>query len=452
MSTKEATQTTPAVTCERVLDGTAVVTVNGNQRTISQEVYGDTYKLRQVLRVDSDTAIAVQHAIARKFDAEPPDQLQALRETFKSHLYLPDAAIVDVTAAVAVANRMNGDALWLGVIAPPGSGKTETIASLNGLPEVHPISTLTKNTLLSGKPGRRNSLLFRMQDDSETLLALKEFTTLLLKRADERDEIIAQMREIYDGKLTKEVGNQEETIMWEGRLGFIFGVTPVIDNYRSVMALVGERFLYLRLPEVDRVLIAQRALDGQGNEEAMRRELQRAMTEFVESVDIHEVEMPQEHKMQLIHMANVTSWGRTGVMRDEYRLEMQAAPSPEVPTRIVKQLASLYKALVLMGHEDAMTLTARVAGDSMPPDRRIALKYLHENPGSSTGDIAQAMRLQGRTALRRLHDLQVLGWIRSDLSDEVPTDGEPPDRTYYWWLTDAGKQAFEGVAPAFVAS
>jgi hypothetical protein len=183
--------------------------------------------------------------------------LAYVHETFRRHLYLPDVMVIDVVLATYVANLMHGDPVWALVVGASGRGKTETIAALNGRSDVHALSSLTAQTFASGFKGRDSSLLHRLERDNKTFLTLKDLTTVLSMHRDARAEVFAQLREIYDGAYRKEFGSGV-TVEWEGRLGFLAGVTPAIDQHHSATAALGERFLYLRLPEVARRRISAR--------------------------------------------------------------------------------------------------------------------------------------------------------------------------------------------------
>ena len=48
-----------------------------------------------------------------------------LRATLAPYLQLDDPWVVDVALATVVANTLDGDPLWLLLVSPPSSGKTE---------------------------------------------------------------------------------------------------------------------------------------------------------------------------------------------------------------------------------------------------------------------------------------------------------------------------------------
>ena len=96
--------------------------------------------------------------------ASPTHSLADVHDAFSSALYLPEMAVVDVALATVLANRGGGDPVWVMLIAPPSSGKTEVLRALGGLPEAHGVSTLTAQTFASGMKGNaRASLLHRLE-------------------------------------------------------------------------------------------------------------------------------------------------------------------------------------------------------------------------------------------------------------------------------------------------
>ena len=109
---------------------------------------------------------------------------------------------------------------------------------------MYPLSELTSKTFASGLEthGENPSLLHRLTNE---VLVLKDLTTVLEMYQEERQAILAQLREIYDGRFDKAWGTGKE-LHWQGRLGFLAGVTPIIDSYHSVLSVLGERFVLFR--------------------------------------------------------------------------------------------------------------------------------------------------------------------------------------------------------------
>jgi hypothetical protein len=364
--------------------------------------------------------------------------------------------VLEVAAAAYVAHLQGAD-LWVHIVGPSGSGKTEAIRSLDGLKAAHPVSSLTARTLFSGSKcpeddrgrpilSRHPSLLIRMAHarPAKSFLTMKDFTTVLTMHRDERSEILAQLREVYDGSYTRELGNGR-TIEWEGRVGVLTGVTPVIDSYRSVMAVLGERFLYLRLGDVDRAVLAARAMAHQ-DEDEMRERLQRAMARFVGSVDVEAT--PELDREFIVRLATVASWVRTGVIRDEYRLEVQTRPQLDAPTRLARQLSALHGALVAMGHEDPRELVQRVARDSVPRDRWDAIFLLLEGD-MTTRELCAGLgvpRSQNKTVRRMMEDLEMLGLVSVIRQERALVEDDEFAPNVYR-LTDDARDAVAPLVP-----
>lgn len=267
--------------------------------------------------------------------AEPSTEAGSLadvHEAFTRTLYLPDTAVVDVSLATVVANRAKGDPVWTMLVAPPSSGKTEVLRATAGLPEAYAISTLTAHTFASGMRGdKRASLLHRLDEDHKSLLVLKDFTSVLTMHREARAEILSQLREIYDGAFTKDFGTGQ-TVAWEGRLGLLAGVTPVVDNHRIVSALLGERFVYLRLPQEDRRALSRRALAMRDHEHEMRERLRQVVSEFLDGVGGIVPQLSEDTTEKVIKLADLTTRLRSGVERDTYSSrDILTMPEPEAP-------------------------------------------------------------------------------------------------------------------------
>src|SRR5262249_10425450 len=154
------------------------------------------------------------------------------------------------------AHRLGGEPVWLLIVGPPSSAKTEMLGFLAELPEVESLSELTARTFASGLTGPNDpSLLARLKTE---LLIFKDFTSVLELHREERQRALAQLREIYDGRFDKTWGTGK-VFHWQGRLGFLAACTPVIDRHYSVMSILGQRFVLLRLRGLDRHATARRA-------------------------------------------------------------------------------------------------------------------------------------------------------------------------------------------------
>src|SRR5262249_45488123 len=127
---------------------------------------------------------------------KPPEQQPVftpwtLAETlavFDHWLLLPSPTPILAALGAAAANYLPGDPVWLGLIGPPSSAKTEILLSTLLLPRVVKAGTLTQAALLSGTPNRqrdkgaKGGLLRQIGDFG--IIMLKDFGSVLSMRPD----------------------------------------------------------------------------------------------------------------------------------------------------------------------------------------------------------------------------------------------------------------------------
>ncbi len=355
--------------------------------------------------------------------------VSSVREAAVHLLQLSDRSVVDVVLATVIANELEGDPLWLVLVSPPSNGKTEILISATRTPKTFLLSTLTKNTLVSGQrptePGDlpEPSLLPRLTDRT---LILKDFTTILGLHRDERNAILGLLREIYDGKVVKPFGTGK-VFQWEGKVGLLAGVTPIFDRHSAVQSILGERFLLYRLPGGDREerrAQAQRALDASGHEKTLREALGDAMLQSHQDShawhDQHRgrIIIPDMIEEALISLADLAAYGRAGVLRDGYDRQVKYLPEPEGPARLVKQLRQLAMGLCIIhgrlepGEEELATLR-KVARDTMHPFKARVLAALAKQ-NHSTATLAKATGLTYAMVEREMEDCVLLGLVTGD--------------------------------------
>jgi Domain of unknown function (DUF3854) len=210
-----------------------------------------------------------------------PDR-QALSDVdavFRKWLAQPDLEAVRVALAAVVANRMPGDPVWLLVVAPPSSGKTELLMATLGPPDVLLIGRVTCPALLSGTPTKEQHAsatggLLR-QIGERGMLVSKDFGSVLAMKYDARAEVLQAMRDIYDGHYDRPIGaDGGRHLIWKGFCGFIAGCTEAIDSHHGVIAQLGDRFVTIRMDlAYDTEPQAQKAITDVNVEPQMRAEL-----------------------------------------------------------------------------------------------------------------------------------------------------------------------------------
>jgi hypothetical protein len=348
--------------------------------------------------------------------SEKVTSFRALQGIATSFLLLKDPDVLPVNLGAIQAHTLGGNPVWIINVAPPSGTKTEIIRAMYGLPKVYPLSELTARTFASGLDthGGDPSLLSELTDE---VLALKDFTTILEMPHDERQAILAQLREIFDGRLDRRWGTGK-SLNWKGRLGFIAGVTPVIDNYHEVLSILGERFVMLRIRQPSREELARKAVKDPEHDDDRRGELAAAVRSFMNQLQSIPPEISFECREAIAQLANFVSCCRSGVVRDGYKRELNYAPEAEMPARLAKQLFELLRGVSLvMGHtaatQEDLDRVGRVALDCIPSVRRVVLREVAKlSPGGETFKVTQVAggaQYSSTTVRRALEDLQALG-------------------------------------------
>jgi len=366
-------------------------------------------------RIGAARAVPAETITAVSPDAEPHVGRAEVLTTIQKHLHIRDLEAVEIILATALAIYLPGDPLWLQVVAPPGGTKSEILRAFQG-PKVISISTMTPQTLISGLKGAEKQDLLPRLDGK--LLVVKDFTSILSKKAEDATAIFADLREAYDGYLEKSFGSGVGIKSYHARFGLIAGVTPAVDLYRTVHALLGERFLRVNVLGDERAAI-ERASELEGQEETMRKEMTAAVGGFLaaggEWVD-EAVVIEQRQLEHLRALAQITAALRSPVARDRRHIVCYP-PEREIGTRLVKQLMRLCKALancrerLLVMTDDYMT-ARRVALDCVPKKRLAALAVLNGTDGwINTKGVGDAAKQETDTAREVLEDLWMLRLI-----------------------------------------
>ena len=345
---------------------------------------------------------------------------------FERWLHLRDPGAVYVTLATIAANRTEGDPLWTMLVGGPGWGKTEILRSTSNLTDVHPAATLTEGALLSGTSKKEKAAAAKggllRQIGAYGILICKDFTSILSMHRDPRGQLLAALREIYDGEWTRHVGvDGGRTLSWSGKLGLIAACTTAIDTHHAVMAVMGERFVLYRLGEVDAAAQGRQALANTGHERELRDELAEAVQDLFATLDI-QADRPlpalePAETERLIALAALAARCRSAVERDGYSHEIELIADPEAPARLAQALRRLYGGLLLIGlsRAEAWPYVTKTALDSMPKLRRgvfDALAALSGDNEADTATLAAAMGYPTITARRSLEDLGAHGVVQ----------------------------------------
>lgn len=305
---------------------------------------------------------------------------EELENYIKANFELADNGIIRLLCGFIIANRFRGDPIWLMIISASSGLKTELIRALNKITQIYALSSLTSHTLISGQKNyaKTPSLLLRLEPN--TILTFKDFTTILQMPDAVKNEILSQLREIYDGYYKKPFGTGDE-IDWQGKIGFLAGVTEAIDLFQGAYSILGERFVQYRMKQPDRRKATEKGLENSSQMIDIREKMQDMFRDYIDSVSIpSEENMPklsESLRGEILEISEFATRARSAVIRDSKTREIIHVSEPEMPIRFAKQLSHLMQAFTILGERDTDRLILRhIALSSLPKNRSKALLEL----------------------------------------------------------------------------
>jgi hypothetical protein len=349
--------------------------------------------------------------------------IDATLEVFKEWLLLKDYTPVLSVLGTVAANLLQGDPVWLGLIAPPSSAKTEILNALSGLSYVQRVGTLTPAGLLSGTPRQQQAASARggllRQIGQFGIIVCKDFGSILDMRPDTRNEVFSALREIFDGHWTRHIGSDGGKVLtWSGKVGLLFGVTGVIDAHYAAIGAMGDRFLFNRIePHKDQFRWALKHTGAAGVQ--MRKELAEAVTNLFAGPLQQPQLLSDQETERFDRLTSIAVRLRGAIARDRSTRELETVYGAEGTGRIGIALERLFMGLTALGVDRtrAFTIIKTIALASAPPNRWRIHKYLYAlKPASaSTTAIATSVRLPTKTARRALEELEAY-----DLIERLP--------------------------------
>jgi hypothetical protein len=366
-----------------------------------------------------------------------------IQEIFESFLLLEDKDLIWITLASVIGNQMpNRRPIWLMLVAPPSSGKTTALNALIGLKvynkagevvePIHSISDITENSFASGARSSEGETSLLMKMPKGGVMVFKDFTSVLSKNADAKRIVMGQLREIYDGSYVKRTGTGKD-IMWTGKIGALAGVTESVYQHLESLSVMGDRFMLYQVPQPNRRAMLKFKLNQERTgttedvqmpiaKELVHSYMQRAYSNLASTP----VTLSEELEDEIIAVADFCTMVRSGIITNDFSGEIVFVPQPEMPARMFEQMLALGSTFAYMrklddpslSDEEAITpndlkIMYKIAFDSIPVTRRIALNYLVKfTSGVETSALATKINYPSLVVQKWLEQLNALGVVR----------------------------------------
>jgi hypothetical protein len=368
-----------------------------------------------------------------------PLTLEETRAKICKWLYMTkDPYHLDIIMAAAIDPKTKGTHLWLLDVGPPSSGKTALLKYLKQFKFFYQMDKWSATALVSGAIDEetREPIGGLLVDIKGKTLVNKDMTLLLQMRYDTKAEILSQLRSLFDDYLDYGYGNTKTRVHIDARIGFLAGVTSVIDNELKFFRALGERFIFYRLRESEEEA-SRRAIQNQPFEHQMDLDMTEAINGFLKYIQPNldkEINVADVFKEQIITLASYVALLRTSVKVDIIRPNMPdiQVSETEYRTRLAGQFLKLAKNLALIHDRDEVTpiemeMVKRVAMDTCPQERLIILK--HMKPGMAVTIPTLTTHLQ----LERIPDVVIFKELIAMYFLGIIT---PSSRRFSIWTTE----------------
>jgi DNA-binding transcriptional ArsR family regulator len=325
----------------------------------------------------------------------------------------------------AAHSKLNDVPVWSFIIGSSSSGKSIPIKAVSYLKDTHKLDEINKNSFLSGarnSEGILETLKEQANGTQNGVILIPDFSTLLNLHRDERPQILAQLRKIYDGELKKDTATKG--VQWKGKITIIAAATPAIDKYWAVERDLGERFIEYRIPQRSKEKLDdtnERVLKQIKHEKEIDKNFKELIVKFV-GVDDNFPDtsnISNWRESGLLSFATLVALMRTTVSRDQYskHKDIEDVSDPECSTRLTKSLAMLAIGNAMLMREPIVkdyniNVAKQVAWATIPLKRLKVLDILRKATSSNyslnISQIAQSSNIPWTTMNRVIEDLNAM--------------------------------------------
>lgn len=368
-----------------------------------------------------DTAELVSEMPAMSEGSRP--SFDTVVSVMRRYLHITDEMrnVLRIVYAVIYSNQLGGDPLWIHIVGPPGSGKTEMLMSTATTDLCVVRSSITPNALVSG---------FKTQGDKDPSLVpqligktfvLKDFTEVISMGSSNKEALFGILRGAFDGEISRDWGNGRSKT-YKGYFSIVTGVTQAIfaENHSSL----GERFLMYHFlkgsgSDTDDMIMA--ALMNSGHEMQMKSEIQEIAKKFLEyRVDEHAVpKFDSQYGSRIVGLSQLVAKLRGTVERDFTRERLMYRPQSEAGTRLAKQFKKLLISLAIVTgeteiQEEDYALLVRVALDTCNGFNLEIIQELLIEERQNASMLSETLSIPKTTVREKLEDMHALGILTSE--------------------------------------
>ena len=353
-------------------------------------------------------------------------KLSELQRVFSEHYYMkhePD--FLKVMLGTIIANRLDGESVWLLILGPPSSGKG-MLSTVSKSREIVMVSTLSAKSLMSGArkqdtlDGKDASLLPKLHGK---VMIVKDASTISDMNPNAKGAIFSQLRSAFDGDM-EAAHTGLGTVKAASKFGIIMAGTPDFERSRALEGNLGERFIHFRPAIESKNKKIWNTIKRSKGKQAKYNDMCNAIVQYLsECGEPEKIYCPDE----IFELCQKLAVLRAGFSYDRYTKEIDFGPTIEAPFRVAQQFSSLYTALRYIDNpKNAMTIIRRMIIDSIPFQRFQALQYVLQSNGSGAtkGGFRNYIGWGKNKSLQIMNELKVLRVLDSSKESTISKEGK----------------------------
>ncbi len=376
----------------------------------------------------------------------PDPKLKGVYKVYKKWLKVADTKRIDSGLAVMLSRMVLGTKLWLIYVGKSGDWKSEQIHALECRKGIttKTIKCFTAKTLVNGS--------IHIQDLAPKLknnvVLIPEMAQLLTLHPNEKAQVWAQLRDLYDGKAGKQSGMGADADYKDLNVSFIGGSTPAIDSQILIHQNLGSREMIWRTSEKDADIkeqddIMEKVWKNEEAEGTMREEIHKVTQDFIANTKYNpKIKIKEVVKDKIKTFAMILSNLRAIAEVDRYTGELLNDVHTEIPSRVLKQLKRFFIALKSLDpeytDERALDVLQHIVRSSCLQNRLKLFEFmLKENPPNeyredfTRYELAKELSIGVKTIYRELNVLTNLKILSR--RDEVIKTSWGEERYNYFW-------------------
>lgn len=310
----------------------------------------------------------------------PKKSLDDVYKVFTTWFPRLNTTRIDTRLAWKISNEFGvGDSLWLFEVSRSGLAKSTLSASLSESPKVIPVGQLSPKALISGKTVKvgkiekpASDLGMRLHRRNRCII-VGEAAYLKAMNQGEKKELFSCLKQLYDGELIRDTGNDVSKHYYDCNTSIWFNSTPDFHKELIIHQEIGTCYLVdsidLKLEDDDAGI--EKAIKDRKKTAQMKKETTEIVKGYLAHHHLKDIEFEEDDIQFIKRESNRLKWIRTVGSYDRYN-ELEYLPQPEFPARIAKQISKLYQCLLSLDEnydkERARKIVERIvdgSGDSV---------------------------------------------------------------------------------------